>query len=198
MMKRNPESKKRQLLEAALSEFAAHGFAGSRMDQIAARAGCSAGLVYTYFGSKDDLFDAVFDFIVVETVTNFPITPEDLPEYAGKLFDANDQYPDVARFVAWRGLERSESGKKIPASREAGQHKIDAIRAAQEAGKLSSRFDAAQLLLLVQNTAAMWASQPPEIAELVAAQSDRARRRATVVEAVRQLIADPNGTPSIT
>lgn len=191
MMKRDPESKKRQLLEAALKEFADHGLAGSRVDQIAERAGCSSGLVYTYFGSKDGLFDAVLNLIVDETVTNIPIIPEDLPEYAGKIFDATEQHPDVARVVMWHLLEQGGSGKQIPRSSDAARHKIDVIRAAQEDGRLSSHFDAEQLMLLVQSIAALWSSQPPEIAELVAAKSDRARRRATVVEAVRQLISNP-------
>jgi len=189
MMKRDPESKKRQLLDAALKEFAARGLAGSRVDQIAERAGCSAGLVYTYFGSKDELFDAVLHFIVNETVTNIPIIPEDLPEYAGKLFDASVQHPEVARVIMWHRLERGGTDQLIPGSIEAARHKIDVIRAAQEDGRLSSRFDAEQLMILVQSIAALWSSQPPEIAELAAAKSDHARRRETVVEAVRQLIS---------
>jgi AcrR family transcriptional regulator len=193
MMKREPEVKKRQLLEAALAEFAASGLAGSRIDQIARRAGCSAGLVYNYFGSKEDLFDAVFDFIVEQTVTTIPFTPEDLPGYAGKLFDANEQNPDVTRYLAWRELERGGSKKLMLSANSASQHKIDSIRAAQAAGTLSSHFDAAQLLLLVQSIARMWVLQPAEITGLVAAATDRERRHATVVEAVRQLITAPNG-----
>ncbi|GEO26901.1 HTH-type transcriptional repressor [Alicyclobacillus acidoterrestris] len=192
MVKRDPESKKRQLLEAALKEFSEYGLAGSRIDRIAERAGCSAGLVYTYFGSKDGLFDAVLNEIVHQTVTNIPITPEDLPEYAGKLFDAHEQHPDVARVVMWHRLERGGDGQQIPGGGDAARHKIDVIRSAQEAGKLPSHFDAEQLMLLIQSIASLWTSQPPEIAELVAAKSDRARRRATVVEAVRRLLEGPS------
>ncbi len=198
MTKRDPEAKKRQLLEAALAEFAAYGFAGSRIDQIAERARCSAGLVYNYFGSKEDLFDAVFDVIVGETITNIPITPEDLPEYAGRLFDAIEQNPDVARFVAWRELERGGSSKQVAASRSAVQHKINTIHAAQAAGILPSHFDAAQVLLLVQSIARMWVSQPTDVTELVATTADRERRRATVVEAVRYLIANTNSSSNVT
>jgi hypothetical protein len=140
------------------------------------------------------LFDAVFDFIVVETVTAIPITPDDLPEYAGKLFDSNEQHPDIARLVAWYRLERGGSSRPIPTIISASQHKIDAIRAAQVAGKLPSYFDAEQLLLLVQGLAMLWTSQPFEILDLVATESERARRRATVVEAVRKLLAEPDGS----
>lgn len=48
-----------QILDAALAEFSASGFAGARIDDIAARAGMSKGGVYTHFGSKDEIFEAL-------------------------------------------------------------------------------------------------------------------------------------------
>ncbi|AJX34943.1 TetR/AcrR family transcriptional regulator [Burkholderia oklahomensis] len=50
-----------QILDAALAEFSASGFAGARIDDIAARAGMSKGGVYTHFGSKDEIFDALIE-----------------------------------------------------------------------------------------------------------------------------------------
>ena len=48
MRTRDPETKRRLLLEAALEEFAAYGVAGARVDRLAKRAGISAGLVYSF------------------------------------------------------------------------------------------------------------------------------------------------------
>ncbi|AIO69540.1 TetR/AcrR family transcriptional regulator [Burkholderia oklahomensis] len=50
-----------QILDAALAEFSANGFTGARIDDIAARAGMSKGGVYTHFGSKDEIFDALIE-----------------------------------------------------------------------------------------------------------------------------------------
>ncbi|AIP65716.1 TetR/AcrR family transcriptional regulator [Burkholderia thailandensis] len=50
-----------QILDAALAEFSASGFAGARIDDIAARAGMSKGGVYTHFGSKDEIFEALLE-----------------------------------------------------------------------------------------------------------------------------------------
>jgi TetR/AcrR family transcriptional regulator len=50
-----------RILEAALSEFAAHGFAGARTDQIAAAAGVNKALLYYYFESKENLYLAAFE-----------------------------------------------------------------------------------------------------------------------------------------
>ncbi|MFD9735522.1 TetR family transcriptional regulator [Umezawaea sp. NPDC059074] len=186
MAPRDPEAKKKQLLEAALAEFAEFGIAGARIDRLAKRAGCSAGLVYTYFGGKDELFEAVFDHVVVRAVSTLPIDARDLPGYAGALFDGQVAYPEVMRLAAWHRLE-SEGRGGIAAIREADLAKVAAIREAQEAGVVSSRFSAEHLLMLVINTASMWSVQTEEIAGL--SDDDHARRRGVVVEAVRVLVA---------
>jgi AcrR family transcriptional regulator len=48
-----------QILDAALKAFAAHGFAGTRIDDIARLAGLSKGGIYTHFKSKDEIFEAL-------------------------------------------------------------------------------------------------------------------------------------------
>ncbi len=50
---------KQKIADAALAEFAEHGFAGSRTDRIAKRAGLNKQLLYYYYGSKAALFEAV-------------------------------------------------------------------------------------------------------------------------------------------
>ncbi|WP_106243150.1 TetR family transcriptional regulator [Allonocardiopsis opalescens] len=183
MPTRDPEAKRRRLLDAARAEFAAHGIAGARVDRIAKRAGCSAGLVYTYFGGKDELFDAVFADVVDGAVTEVPITPDDIPGYAGRLFDAHERHPEVARVVGWYRLER---GTALPSSAGAATGaKVAAVRAAQEAGTVSRRFDAEQLIALVLTLSAMWTAASVEAGSDAA---DRAVRRATVVDAVRRLV----------
>jgi AcrR family transcriptional regulator len=46
------------MLDAAVVEFARHGFHDASMDDIAARARVSKPMVYAYLGSKEDLFVA--------------------------------------------------------------------------------------------------------------------------------------------
>ncbi|MBN9543889.1 MAG: TetR/AcrR family transcriptional regulator [Alphaproteobacteria bacterium] len=48
-----------EILDAALACFAEKGFAGTRMDDIAARAGISKGTIYLYFDSKEAVFKAL-------------------------------------------------------------------------------------------------------------------------------------------
>jgi TetR/AcrR family transcriptional regulator len=59
---RAAETRKR-ILDAALSEFAAHGLAGARTEQIAAAAGVNKALLYYYFESKEKLYAAALEMV---------------------------------------------------------------------------------------------------------------------------------------
>lgn len=50
--------RERQMLDAAVVEFARHGFHAASMDDIAAGANVSKPMVYAYLGTKEDLFIA--------------------------------------------------------------------------------------------------------------------------------------------
>lgn len=52
-----------QILTVAVTEFAAHGYAGASVARIAMLAGISKPLVYQYFASKDGLYLACLDRI---------------------------------------------------------------------------------------------------------------------------------------
>ena len=56
---RNPQQTQQRILEAALQEFAAKGFAGARVDVIARRARINKRMLYHYFGDKEGLFREV-------------------------------------------------------------------------------------------------------------------------------------------
>jgi len=55
---RPAKSSRDRLVVAARAEFARAGFAGARVDRIAAEAGLNKQLIYYYFGSKAGLFAA--------------------------------------------------------------------------------------------------------------------------------------------
>jgi AcrR family transcriptional regulator len=123
-MKRDIQATKKRLLEAATNEFAQRGIAGARVDRIAELAGCSKALIYDYFGNKDQLFDAVYDALVVAFVQEVPIDTSDLAGYAGRLFDQYQACPEILRLAIWDILERGGSGTQLEAVQAANQHKI--------------------------------------------------------------------------
>lgn len=57
--RRRKEARPQELTAAALALFTEKGFAATRLDDIAARAGVSKGTLYLYFDSKEGLFEAV-------------------------------------------------------------------------------------------------------------------------------------------
>jgi AcrR family transcriptional regulator len=57
--RRRKEARPDEILAAALASFAERGFASTRLEDVAARAGISKGTLYLYFRSKEELFKAV-------------------------------------------------------------------------------------------------------------------------------------------
>ncbi len=56
---RRKEARPEEIIAAALDLFVERGFAATRLDDVAARAGVSKGTLYLYFENKEDLFKAV-------------------------------------------------------------------------------------------------------------------------------------------
>jgi len=64
--RRNPAATRQALLSAARREFATRGLAGTRVDDIAARAGVNKQLVYHYYIDKENLYLHVIEQIYEE------------------------------------------------------------------------------------------------------------------------------------
>ncbi|RZJ11439.1 MAG: TetR/AcrR family transcriptional regulator [Rubrivivax sp.] len=56
---RRKDARPQELLDAALELFVEKGFAATRSDEVAARAGVAKGTLYRYYPSKDELFKAM-------------------------------------------------------------------------------------------------------------------------------------------
>ncbi len=175
---------RRKILDAAIVEFSHYGIAGARVDRIAATAGASKGMIYTYFASKQGLFDAVFDAIVVQTMDDVPMDVADLPGYAAGLFDQHRKHPEVIRIGGWDELERDGAGRRLDAVVAANRSKVDKIARAQSGGHLSGRFSASSLLELILPMTRFGMT----IAGTYDDETLAEERRETIREAVRTLI----------
>lgn len=60
-MGRKPVIGEERIRRAALAEFMEKGYDAASMRDIAARAGCSVGLAYNYFSTKDDMFTGAME-----------------------------------------------------------------------------------------------------------------------------------------
>lgn len=68
---RRKESRPAEILAAALDLFVEKGFAATRLDEVAARAGVSKGTLYLYFSSKEEMFKAVVRETIVPLIKAF-------------------------------------------------------------------------------------------------------------------------------
>ena len=81
---RRKEARPGELLDAALTLFVEKGFAATRVEEVAARAGVSKGTLFLYFQSKEDLFKAV----IHENIGSlFPAWNEEFNSFQGSSAD---------------------------------------------------------------------------------------------------------------
>ena len=105
----NKTDKATQILDGALQEFLARGYAGTSMDRVAATAGVSKPTVYNHFQDKEGLFRALVQKIARErfqlkfTPESFSGPPEkslaDLLELLIDTLADDEEYHDFMRLV---------------------------------------------------------------------------------------------------
>ncbi len=64
-------ARRTQILDAAMATFATEGFQATGMAEVIAASGLSAGAVYRYYASKDQLIEAIADRVLDEAVGRF-------------------------------------------------------------------------------------------------------------------------------
>ncbi len=186
-MARDAEATKRRLLDAATAEFSAYGIAGARVDRIAAAAGANKSLIYSYFGSKEELFEAVATELLTDTVDEAPITPEDLPGYAVALFDQYVRRPEVLRLSMWYRLEVDDATEP-GAIRHSHAAKVAAVAAAQRSGSVRSDLGAAELLAVIISISLVGAYAAPGLDVSALPAAARRRQRDAVRVAVAAVV----------
>jgi AcrR family transcriptional regulator len=63
------------IIEAALDEFIARGFAAARLDDVAKRAGVAKGTIYLYFKDKEALFEELVRTSLVPLIDRLAAPP---------------------------------------------------------------------------------------------------------------------------
>src|SRR6478735_4584505 len=106
---RRKDARPPEILDAALAVFAQKGFAATKLDDIAAKAGITKGTIYLYFDSKQALFEALARQSVgaqIEQVTaelaNFP----ELAEFWRR--EIIERGIGLMSGIIQRGIERGE------------------------------------------------------------------------------------------
>jgi TetR/AcrR family transcriptional regulator len=95
-----------RILEAARAVFRAQGYAGARMEEIAARAQINKSMLHYYFRSKEKLFDVIFQSDVAEIApllqtvmfSDLPLF-EKIRRFAHEYIDVLRRLPYVPGFI---------------------------------------------------------------------------------------------------
>lgn len=64
-------SKKEKIIQASIEEFSEHGFEKASTDRISQRAEVSKGLIFHYFGSKENLFMTAMNKCIDDAIKEF-------------------------------------------------------------------------------------------------------------------------------
>lgn len=179
------ERTRARLRAAGTRQFAAHGFAGARMDAIGRDSGVNKERVYRYFGNKRGLFDAVLmDRLgaLLHATTPVEPGPAGIGRFAGELFDHVGRHPEIARLLAWESLELQEPVTAADRGDRCAE-KVAQIDAA--IGGVGSERAAHVLLSVVTLVLGTWTLA--RVADVITPGADLGERRAHVVAQARAL-----------
>ena len=136
-----PERTKRDILDVATVEFAAKGFSGARIDEIAARTKTSKRMIYYYFGDKDGLYLAVLEdaYSKIRKIEGSLDLDHLNPEAALRAlvkftFDYENENLDFIRLVMNENIHNGEYLRRSKTIRMLNVPAIDAVRRILERG----------------------------------------------------------------
>ena len=153
---RDAEATRSRIVAAATAEFAAHGLAGARVDRIAQAAQANKAQLYAYFGNKDALFDRAFTRQVEANINRIPLTVEDLPGYAVRLYDGYLADPALVKLATWARLERTPTGNLLPTDGTWAEN-LAQLAQAQRRGDLVDDVQPRELFSMLIAMAMTWA-----------------------------------------
>jgi AcrR family transcriptional regulator len=154
---RDAARSREHLLAAALDEFAKRGFAGARVEAIAARAGVNKQLISYYFGGKKGLYDALRQAWLAKEAAFVP-RGGPLEELVLAYLKANLEDPRMTRLLLWEGLAEG-AGPKPPAAAGSREDLSDLERRKAE-GQLASDIDPGLLQLALMGAVSAPVAMP--------------------------------------
>jgi AcrR family transcriptional regulator len=159
---RDADRTRQEILEVATREFADQGYAGARVDEIAAQTRTTKRMIYYYFGGKEQLFVAVLEQAYAEirraeqTIDVDHLAPTDAIRRLAELtFDHHEAHSDFIRLVSIENIHHAEhiagrddfAGQNSPA--------IELIDAILERGRRDGAFtrdvDAVDLHMIISS-----------------------------------------------
>lgn len=112
---RDAERTRAEIIEVATREFADKGYAGARVDEIAAKMSTTKRMIYYYFGNKERLYIEVLEHAyagiraIEQNLDVEHLDPVDAMRQLAELtFDHHESHPDFIRLVSIENIHRAE------------------------------------------------------------------------------------------
>ena len=189
---RDPAATRRRVVDAARVVFAERGPAGARVDAIAAAAQTSKERLYANFRTKDELFELVLGESVDEWLSAVPFTVDDLPGYAGALFDHLCTHDVDARLILWGQLSSRSTSALMQTGEELLERRGVEVADAQARGAINPDWDPADLFVMIYGVVMSWIINPGTPTMPHVAHVEQQRRRSIVASTV-SLLVQPRG-----
>jgi len=153
-----------EILAAAFEEFKLRGYAATRLEDVAKRAGVSKGTIYIYFQNKEELFRAALeDALESQLLSNLHAMSEVSGHFDGKwIVEAGSLLPRnpgdtgvtnaqrlliESYYAAWRDVDARD--KLLPRLKLHMQMYIDIIERAQANGDIDPSHNARALAMVM-------------------------------------------------
>jgi AcrR family transcriptional regulator len=146
---RDADQTRRDILSAATAEFGEKGYAGARVDDIAARTRTTKRMIYYYFGGKEGLYAAVLEEAYggmrdAEGALRLDELPpaEAVRRLVETTFDHHAAHPEFVRLVSGENIEGARTVAASPTIRARNAAVVGAVAALLRRGEAEGAFRA--------------------------------------------------------
>ena len=140
--RRDPGRTRNEILDVATREFAERGYAGARVDDIAALTRTTKRMIYYYFGGKEQLYIAVLERAYAEIRSAEQDVDVDhldptaaIRRLAEVTFDHHEAHPDFIRLVSIENIHHAEHVAKSTRLANLNTPAIDLLAGILERGR---------------------------------------------------------------
>jgi AcrR family transcriptional regulator len=144
---RDPERTRQEILDVALSEFASNGYAGARVDEIAARTRTTKRMIYYYFTNKEQLYIAALERAYSTARDAERQLDADHPDpltairtLAELTLDHHESHQDFIRMVAIENIHHGEYIAKSAALAELNTPAVSVVASILQRGYADGVF----------------------------------------------------------
>ncbi|RCW44476.1 TetR family transcriptional regulator [Halopolyspora algeriensis] len=144
---RDPDRTRVEILDVATREFSEQGYAGARVDEIAAKTRTTKRMIYYYFGSKEQLYLAALErayATIRSTEQELDIEHlqpvEAIRRLAELTFDHHESHPDFIRLVSIENIHGAKHIAKSESLPGLANPALDVLTRILERGRADGDF----------------------------------------------------------